>query len=94
LIIDDPIILELGLTAESKKIYESRAKINVLKEGVDRLRESNQDMDPTDAANAVQVASGAASQVVHTYKGIPDGAQTIALGGDAGVGVLGGGKGK
>lgn len=92
LIIDDPIILELGLTAESKRIYESRAKINVLKEGVDSLRGSNIDMDPTDAANAVQVASGAASQVIHTYKGIPPGATTVALG-DSGLGVVGG-KGK
>jgi hypothetical protein len=94
LTIDDPIILELGLTAESKRIYESRAKVNVLKEGVSNLLESSGgQMDPTDAANAVQVASGAASQVIHTYKGIPPGATTVALG-DSGVAVAGGGKGK
>lgn len=92
LIIDDPIILELGLTVESKRIYESRAKINVLKEGVDSLRENNSDMEPTDAVNAVQVASGAASQVIRTYKGIPPGAKTVALG-DSGIAVAGGGKG-
>lgn len=91
--IDDPIIVDLSLTPESQEVFLSRAKIDVLKKGIDTITTPD-GCTGKDILDAIQAAAGVAEHTIRTYRGV-DGATTIALG-DAGVAVAasgGGGKG-
>ncbi len=96
--VNDPALLDFGLTPESRAIYDTRAKSNAVDDTITKLLSHNTGNPETDitiqeAARIAQTMVGAATRQIHTYEGVPEGATTVALGDTGGIAV-GGGSGR
>lgn len=82
--VKDPVVKNLDLDDESRRIFSTKAKVGVIADGIREFR--GLDVNPDEAAIMAQVAQGAATRVIHTYQGVPQGARVVALG-DAGIAI-------
>lgn len=94
--IKNPALLDFGLTAESRAIYDTRAKAKAVKDSMAQLltltgKDGN--LTAEEAARIAQTLAGAATRQIFTVEGAPK-AKTVALGGGTSVAVGGGKSGK
>jgi hypothetical protein len=83
-----PVLKNLDLTEESKKVFINKSKIAILKDGIMELtdKDNGAGLTPTEANYAIQAMEGAITRKVNTYEGIPPGVTTLALG-DSGLAI-------
>ncbi|MEN9912980.1 MAG: hypothetical protein RLY66_388 [Candidatus Parcubacteria bacterium] len=91
----DPLMVSFDLTADSKRIYADKAKAAAFTSSFRELAGEDAKLNPKDAADAVQVATGTATRNInshtHEYVGITPGITVFAPGGgDIAVGTRGG----
>jgi len=86
----DPLIENVDLTPESKQIFNVNAKARVIAKAIEIL--VNAGVSADEAAKIAQATEGAATRIIHTYEGVPQGAKVVALGNE-GIAIAGkGGK--
>jgi hypothetical protein len=95
--IRNPALKGIGLTPESRAIYDTRAKVNAVHDGMAKLLErvdkDGRGLTAEEAARIAQTLAGAATREIYTIEGAPN-ATTVALGGGTSVAVGGGKSGK
>lgn len=89
--IDDPLIIDLSLTPESQEVFLARARVEVLRKGVETMK-APAGCDGNAILDAVQAAAGVATHAIQTIRGVEN-ANAVGFG-SGGVGVVAGGGGK
>jgi len=88
----DPVMDSLNLTDEDQEIFRAKAKTNLVAEGIEKMKETDEELSPSERANLVKLAQKLSTEHINknenTYdiKNMPDGLHTFAPG-SSGVAV-------